>query len=425
MNHQICKPMARLRVLIKRLPKLAEEFVKSWNLAKLLIALDAVISYFVIKNVRYTEIDWSTYMVQVGKVFNTSNGFNFNYSQIDGPTGPLVYPAGHLYISYFLKELTDNGTNIRAAQYIFLVIYLAQLALVYKIYSHKRVIKVPPYVFAIMCLASYRIHSIYILRLFNDPIAILITYASFYALLCKNYTISSFLFSFAIAVKMNILLFAPAFALIFYENLGLVRSIKKAGIAIGTQLLLAAPFLYHDPYSYFNRAFNFKRVFLHEWTVNWRFLDEKTFTSPEFFKILILAHLVVLFVIFWPRWTNLVTLNQFNLNTIKRDDPIMTLFIANFIGIMFSRSLHYQFYIWYYHSLPMILWATRYSVAVKILILGCIEYSWNEYPSTKFSSLLLHASHLAILIGLFLRHNKPVDDSQIIVSRKQKRKHRR
>lgn len=257
--------------------------------------------------------------------------------------------------------------------------------------------------FLVMCFTSYRIHSIYVLRLFNDPVAILFAYAAFYALLRKRHALSALLFSFAVAVKMNILLFAPAYALVNYEDLGLIKSIKNACIAAGTQVILAAPFLYSNPIGYFERAFNFGRVFLHQWTVNWRFLDEKTFTSPQFFKLLLGLHLAILFLIFFKRWLNIILPKRFSFSQ-YRDDPILTLFIANFIGVAFSRSLHYQFYVWYYHSLPMILWATRYSVVFKILILGCIEYSWNEYPSTNFSSLLLHASHFAILVGLFTRN---------------------
>lgn len=256
-----------------------------------------------------------------------------------------------------------------------------------------------------MCFTSYRVHSIYVLRLFNDPIAVLFAYSSFYALLRKKHTISALLFSFAIATKMNILLFAPAYALIFYEELGMVKSIKKACIAIALQLFLALPFLCTNPVGYFSRAFDFSRVFLHQWTVNWRFLDEQTFKSPEFFKLLLILHLILLFAVFWSRWLNMITLKRFNIKG-WRDDHILTLFIANFIGIACSRSLHYQFYVWYYHSLPIILWATKYSVPLKLLILGCIELAWNEYPSTIFSSLLLHASHLTIIIGLFSRYLK-------------------
>ena len=37
-------------------------------------------------------------------------------------------------------------------------------------------LQVPPYAFVFMCCASYRIHSIYVLRLFNDPVAMFFMY---------------------------------------------------------------------------------------------------------------------------------------------------------------------------------------------------------------------------------------------------------
>lgn len=201
---------------------------------------------------------------------------------------------------------------------------------------------------------------------------------------------------------MNILLFAPAYALVFYEEVGLLKSIKNAAYAIGLQAILAAPYLYVNPKAYMLKAFDFQRVFMHQWTVNWRFLDEVTFTSPTFFKALLIAHVVMLFVLFWSRWLSVI-FGSYLPFSVRRDDPILTLFIANFIGIACSRSLHYQFYVWYYHSLPMLLWATRYSVMVKMLILGCIEFAWNTYPSTNFSSVVLHTSHVAIVIGILIR----------------------
>lgn len=119
-----------------------------------------------------TEIDWSTYMQQVECFLNGTR----DYSQITGATGPIVYPAGHIYVYTLLYWLTDYGHNIYRAQYIFASLYLITLFIVFRLYRQYSM--APPYVLLFMCLTSYRVHSIYVLRLFNDTVAILLLYLS-------------------------------------------------------------------------------------------------------------------------------------------------------------------------------------------------------------------------------------------------------
>lgn len=78
-----------------------------------------------------TEIDWVAYMEQV-RVFL---GGERDYTRIEGGTGPLVYPAAHVYTYTALYYATDHGRNVLAAQCIFAGMYLATLALVMACYK--------------------------------------------------------------------------------------------------------------------------------------------------------------------------------------------------------------------------------------------------------------------------------------------------
>jgi alpha-1,3-mannosyltransferase len=79
------------------------------------------------------------------------------------------------------------------------------------------------------------------------------------------------------------------------------------------------------------------------------------------------------------------------------------LFASNMIGIIFARTLHYQFYSWYFHTLPMILWQTNARPWLgRLVILALSEYAFNVFPATPQSSLALQLAHVIILGQLLL-----------------------
>ena len=75
------------------------------------------------------------------------------------------YPAGHVYIHELLYNATDSGLNIPLAQQIYGVLYTISQALISAIYVQSGA--VPNWVLVLLPL-SKRLHSIYVLRLFND-----------------------------------------------------------------------------------------------------------------------------------------------------------------------------------------------------------------------------------------------------------------
>jgi len=352
-----------------------------------LFMAELVLNLFIIRRVKYTEIDWSTYMQQV-QIWE--NG-ELDYSKIGGNTGPLVYPALHLYIFKFLKGITDNGENILRAQWIFMYFYLINLGIVVGIYRKLKTVQ--PWQIILMFLASHRIHSLFVLRLFNDPIAMIFLYSCVLAMMNNQFALSSVLFACALNVKMNILLFAPGFAYIFWRKFGLVKSAIYASLAGITTLVIGYPFLMANWESYLNAAFNFSRSFEFKWTVNWRFLSEDFFLNKTFHAALLACHVGGLIYFFVTKWMKVTDVTP--------EVIALVMFSSNFIGMCFSRSLHYQFLSWYHHTLPALVFLPGIlSSKVSLIVLGCVEMAWNTYPSTVYSSALLHLAHVVIIWSL-------------------------
>lgn len=82
-----------------------------------------------------TEIDWQAYMEQVAMFLAGER----DYTVIKGGTGPLVYPAAHVYVYSALYYVTDSGRNILLAQIIFGGVYLGSLSVVMTCYRLAKV----------------------------------------------------------------------------------------------------------------------------------------------------------------------------------------------------------------------------------------------------------------------------------------------
>ena len=74
----------------------------------LVLLVDAVFCLVIIKKIAYTEIDWVAYMQEVKGFLDGER----NYMNLKGDTGPLVYPAGFVYIFAALHWVTEDGANI-------------------------------------------------------------------------------------------------------------------------------------------------------------------------------------------------------------------------------------------------------------------------------------------------------------------------
>lgn len=405
-----------------------------------LVFLLSMVCKYIVSHVPYTEIDFSTYMQQVEMV----NGGALDYATIMGDSGPIVYPAGFVQVYQALYWLTDGGENLRLAQLAFGYLFSAGVALTCMVYTMTG--NFPPWpLYLLVC--SRRLYSIYVLRMFNDcftvvgvlAVILILQLAAYYRqhlsgvatfALCA---VAADVFSLALSVKMNVLLYLPAFVVVVYFLMGervfhclaVVLVIPLVQTLVGWRFLLPlfwdeeAAYLRH---TYLTRAFDFSRRFLHTWTVNWRFVPEHVFASDKFAHGLLLAHVAVLLFFILTRFvsprltqksvgqlvkdavlrpfTNTVSPGNLLLKPESGPRLILLIFAAtNLTGILFARSLHYQFLAWYQWLLPFLLHAAEFNIFTGTLIFAAHEWCWNVFPSTNESSQLLVAILAVVLFG--------------------------
>jgi len=227
-----------------------------------------------------------------------------NYYNIRGGTGPLVYPAGFLFLYSLLQSFTGGGhgsdgsdASIYTGQKIFVGIYIFQAAIVLTIYTiissrhvyhlevsstkkdeHTDSVEIAKAnevwswrIAMVMCCLSKRIHSIFILRLFNDGPAMTLMYLSVLLFIYSRWKLGCFVYSMAVSIKMNILLFAPGLLLLLLQSQSnLFETIQCLGICALVQLIVGWPFLAKYPTAYIRKSFELDRVFMFKWTVNWK-----------------------------------------------------------------------------------------------------------------------------------------------------------
>ncbi|EFX05650.1 alpha-mannosyltransferase [Grosmannia clavigera kw1407] len=378
-----------------------------------LLALDAVLCCLIIWKIPYTEIDWVAYMEQVGQFVAGER----DYTQMKGGTGPLVYPGAHVYTYSVLYYLTDQGSNILLAQQIFAGLYLFTLAVVMRCYWQAGA---PPYVLPLLVL-SKRLHSIYILRCFNDGFAALFLWLAILLLQQKRWTLGALAYSWGLGIKMSLLLGLPAVGVVLFLGRGFVGALRAACLMAQLQIALAVPFLAANPAGYLGRAFELSRQFFFRWTVNWRFVGEARFLSRPFAFGLLALHAALLAVFATTRWlrptgrspASLVhtVLASRRLPFTDREERLLarsaaspryiatTVLTANVVGLLAARSLHYQFYAYLAWATPYLLWRSGAHPLVQYGLWALQEWAWNVFPSTPLSSAVV-VGILAVTVAL-------------------------
>lgn len=377
-------------------------------MASFLLAGEALFLPLIIRRVPYTEIDWEAYMSEV-------RGFaegERDYAKLEGATGPLVYPAGFVYLFDVLRRITSDGSDIALAQSVFAGLLWVTQLLACAVYISSR--SLPPAALATL-FVSRRLRSIFVLRLFNDGWVAALQLLGILLLQHGCFVSCIVVFSAAVSIKMSALLLAPGVLAVVVKRATLRDLWIGAGLGVLLQLVLAAPFLLAHPASYFMRAFELSRTFKQVWSVNWQFLPEPLFISPRFAILLLGMHFRIISSFTSNRWFedvggSVAVMEQFKARTRDQsralvravsaaDDALYLVATSTLAGVLAARSLHYQFYAWYFYFLPFALLRTTLPTLFALATLAAIEALWNVFPPTALTSAGLFAAHALTLVA--------------------------
>lgn len=263
----------------------------------------------------------------------------------------------------------------------------------------------PPYVFPLLIL-SKRLHSIFVLRCFNDCFAVFFLWLTIYLFQRRAWSLGTFAYAWGLGIKMSLLLVLPALGVVLLLGRGFGGSLQLAAILTQIQFTMAIPFLNANPLGYLSRAFELSRQFFFKWTVNWRFIGEDVFLSRPFALGLLAMHASVLLWFIANKWLKpagkpwyailgsiLKLASPFSPQEesrlsaqVKPEYVMTTMLSANVIGLLFARSLHYQFYSYLAWSTPYLLWRSGAHPILQYGLWALQEWAWNVFPSTNVSS---------------------------------------
>ena len=348
----------------------------------------------------------------------------------------MVYPAGHVYQFSIIYFFYINGIyyfnfspNGNFSRFLYLFLFLIMNYILFKIYDvlpkKDRWIKI------FLVIAKQLKRAIIILRT-NDSFSMIPLYLCLYFLINnqkKRLYYATLWYVLALSSKANVLLFLPGLLYIFTKIKGPLFALIQLLIIILSQLIIGLPFIIVNATNYFSKSFDFSRIFEHSNSMNWSLVPEVIFYDPLFHKILFAAHLILLLVFLLFKWEKLsfkifkdLRLNEwsFQMKTIPLNKVfvVRVMFISNFIGILCFRSLHFQFLIWFYGSLPFLIWSTKLNDVLKVVLILSYEISWRKMRN--YESIIFFSVGLLILLGIFFNDEK--SDKEDLENEKEKEK---
>ena len=376
------------------------------------------------------NIDLMAYIEQSNHYLDSPDGAD--YTKLLSECGPVAYPGAAVYFYSLVNLISGRNVTWAFGQYMHIVLDVFRMWLLVKVYKRafgpRFARERKGYVLALLLLqAKYKFASV--VFNFNDTVMQLIALIGIYFHLRSNFWLGAFFMGCAASVKMSALLHVPGILLVVAFERGLLWAPLYLIAFFGVQLLFGLEFILKNAKGYFDMAYDFGRKFDQSESVNFHYISQETQHSKWFEALLLSLHLGFLVIFLLFKWTGqgdsqksvpwaarfFKDIRLFPMTFERRTvDPYYALLIiltSNFIGMVFSRGTHQQFYAWYSFSFPFLLDACSetFGPLAQLAILVTLELAWSvNFPHRASQGHALNFAHFLMLFGLLRQKIGPI-----------------
>lgn len=314
----------------------------------------------------YQDDDFYSYLEQAEFI---KDGI-MDYSKITGRSGPIAYPALSSYLHVFMlnKYLTNDMQYYMPARIICSVSHLITMYFLVKIYQLAFKDK-PGYanLVLVLCFSFISIQASAD-KIFNDTYTTMFCVIAIFLYQRHQHVLGTLTMSIALGVKMNPIMHIPAIYLITSRSRGIIVGTLHIVAIIGLQYVYAYPFIDTPEKfeSYVDRAFNIGRTYGHGHNFHWRFLLPVIMATFVFNFTLLLIQAGLLLYFLLNKWMkfrdSFRELSIWPLRILpkfQKQEPFYVaevFFVCNFIGMVCSRGVFFQYVIWFWFSYPFMLY---------------------------------------------------------------------
>ena len=405
-----------------------KNFINPKNVILFVLLVEIIKWAFILLFDNYRNMYYSTYDGQATLYLNGVR----KYNQYVNMEGPCHNPALDIYLHVILKKITSDAKNPYAAILWGTLWHLLIWFMAVKIYQEAFEKHSSNVLLVTICCFGIKYTWISVKYAYGECYSVFVVLIAVY-LFQKGYSIlACAAFSVALGLRIHMMYYLPGIFLILCLSKSFWKALFLVGFIIFMQFVWAIEFISLYPTEYFSSVLDANAIFdlnaqinQYKWVASrkdtLRYLVDSHLLNVFLVIIAVLTWIYLLLVRWLPllhpdrelKWDVICRSIGFELGSIFRLDVKLSpyfvaevLLLSNYIWLLWARTLHEQFTVYYWYSLPFLMYPILISNKIELGFVVCflviLDWSYSDPKFSTINTFFMCSIHMCCMIGNYL-----------------------